>query len=496
MQARRFRNGALVGDRYKLESPIGKGGMAEVWRANDLHDERLVAIKFLNPPDELLRHVDTQYQREELETVRKRFRREGSLLGKINHPGIPRLYDEGSHEGTPYLVMQYIDGTPLNDFLMRYRPLTLGPAVAIAMQIASALECAHERPVVHRDLKPQNVIVSVSGAAVLLDFGIARPLGADVTRYTQSGSSLGSPGYQAPEQIRGDSVVPKTDSYALGCVCYEMFTGRTPFIEEHGGLQGQHLDKPPLSLAVFAPQVPVELDELVLRMLAKSPDERPSMKQIQQVLRFQLPPPGSASPIPRLDPDPTLPYRTPAHESAEASPGGTDGAPKCRVEPSNWLKVRVIEKDCEEAEQELAVGDPGPAIAHLADIAIAARREWGSARPLVRKVWQLAAEGLRILGDCGRAAPLYQQMADDLANSQDLQDQATVLIWLLRVAECRLPFGDSDLALETLREATMAAKALPVQAADEVREVCQELKTDLNESGHSAEVQRLEDELG
>lgn len=487
MRTREIRCDVLVGGRYRLESQIGKGGMAEVWRAIDIQNERVVAVKFLNPADELMLRVDTQYHPEELAIVRKRFRREGSLLGKIDHPGIPRLYDDGSHEGTPYLVMQFIDGTPLNDFLSRYRPLTLGPAVAIAMQIASALECAHERPVVHRDLKPQNVIISASGIAVLLDFGIARPLGADVTHYTQHGSSLGSPGYQAPEQIRGDMVVPKTDSYALGCVCYELLTGRTPFLEEHGGLQGQHLDKLPFPLEVFAPQVPVELGELVLRMLAKSPDERPDMVEIQRGLRPHLPPPGLPSPIPRLEPDPTLPYRISQNDTGEPTLDGIAAAQSPRPESSGWLKVRGVEQACEDAERELAAFEPGPAIAGLADIAIAARREWGSARPLVRHVWRLAAEGLRILGDCGRAAPLYQQMADDLAHSRDPQDQATALIWRLRVAECRLPFGESDLAVETLREAVAAAATLPPQEAETVRAIYRELDTNLNESGYTTD---------
>ncbi|MRH92121.1 protein kinase [Nocardia sp. SYP-A9097] len=487
MRTREIQRDVLVGGRYRLESRAGKGGMAEVWRAMDIQNDDVVAIKFLSPADELMSGIDTHYRSEELAIMRKRFRREGNLLGQIDHPGIPRLYDEGTHEGTPYLVMQFIDGTPLNDFLARYRPLTVGPAIAIAMQIASALECAHERPVVHRDLKPQNVIVSARGIAVLLDFGIARPLGATVTRYTQHGSSLGSPGYQAPEQIRGDMVVPKTDSYALGCVCYELLTGRTPFLEEHGGLQGQHLDKLPFPLEVFAPQVPPELDELVQKMLTKIPDGRPDMAEIQRGLRPHLPAPGSPAPVPRLEPDPTLPYRISQSDTENPPLGGSTVTQPRRPESSGWLKVRLVEQDCEDAERELAAFEPGPAVARLAEIAIAARREWGPARPLVRRVWRLAAEGLRVLGDCGRAAPLYQQMAEDLAHSRDPRDQAAALIWRLRVAECRLPFGNGDLAVETLRETVTAAEALPERDAEMVRAICRELDTNLTESGYTTD---------
>ncbi|MCS7484810.1 serine/threonine-protein kinase [Umezawaea endophytica] len=490
MAAREINIGEVVDGRYELELPIGKGGMAEVWRATDRLEHRLVAVKFLRPAEEVLRQVDTRYQEDEITVMHKRFNREARLLSQLNHPGIPALYDEGKHRGTPYLVMRYIDGMSIGDFLALRRPLPLGPAVSITVQIASALDSAHTLPVVHRDLKPQNIMLSTSGVAVLLDFGIAQPLGAGATRYTQYGSSLGSPGYQAPEQIRGDSVVPETDSYALGCVCYEMLTGHTPFAEEHGGLQGQHLDADPLPLRTFAPQVPAELDDLVLRMLAKAPERRPGMAEIEEVFRRYLPLPGSPPPSPRLDPDPTLPFRAPDDYIEESN---TDRTASASTEPKSaeWLKVRGVEADCEQGEQELTTGDPGPALARLADLAAAARKQWGPARPLVRQVWRLAAEGLRILGDCGRAATFYQQMLDDLAHSRSPQDQATALIWRLRVAECRLPFGDSDFALETLFEVATAGRALSSQTARGVQDVCRELETELNELGHSVEVQRL-----
>lgn len=499
MTAREIRIGELVGSRYELERPIGRGGMAEVWCATDQQKQRPVAVKFLRPTEEVLRQVDTQYQQDEIAVMHKRFKREARLLSQLNHLSIPKLYDEGNHCATPYLVMQYIEGVALNDFLARRRPLTLGPAAAIAVQIASALACAHTLPVVHRDLKPQNIMLSKTGVAVLLDFGIAQPLGVGISRYTHYGSSLGSPGYQAPEQIRGDSVVPETDNYAFGCVCYEMLTGRTPFVEEHGGLQGQHLDALPLPLQTLAPQVPAELDDLVLRMLAKVSEQRPSMPEIEQVFRRYLPQPGSTPPNPRLDPDPTLLFRVPDDEVADPGLARTVSAPPGPAR-SGWLRVRSVEEDCEEGERELIAGDPGPALARLADMATAARNQWGPARPLVRRAWRLAAEGLRIVGDCGRAAILYQQMSDDLVRSYDSRDQATALVWRLRVAECRLPFGDSALALETLYEAVTATAALPEQAAREVTDLCQELETQLTELNHTADVQqlreRLERELG
>ncbi|RMI32693.1 serine/threonine protein kinase [Nocardia stercoris] len=490
MNARAIGRGELVGSRFKLERPIGKGGMAQVWRATDIQEERAVAVKFLRSADEVLVHVDTVFQEGDLETLRNRFRREAGLLATLSHPGIPELYDHGSHYGTPFLAMRYIDGIPLNEFLQRYRPLPLAPAAAIAVQIASALECAHQRPVVHRDLKPQNVMISVTGVAVLIDFGIARPLWPDVTRYTEHGSSLGSPGYQAPEQIRGDAVVPKTDSYALGCVCYELFTARTPFLEQDGGLPGQHLDKDPAPLWTIAAQVPDELNELVMAMLAKSPEQRPDMAQIQQVLRRYLPLPGSQPPRPRLDPDPTLPYRAPAE--------GTDSERITPLAPAlpkpaarTWLRARDVEQECAAAERELAAGEPGSATNRLVDIAAAARREWGPTRLLVRRVWQLAAEGLRVLGDCGRAVTFYQQMSDDLERNRDPADQAAAMIYKLRIAECRLPFGDGNFAIETLADIATRIPTLPASAAHDVRAVWSELETNLDELGYKSPVQKM-----
>ncbi|MFC8383569.1 serine/threonine-protein kinase [Nocardia sp. NPDC057272] len=494
MNEREIRRGALVGDRFRLELPIGKGGVAEVWRASDVESDHVVAVKFLRPSEEIVDAVDTQWRDDELDVVYARFEREAKLLAAMHHRAIPELVHHGSFRGTPYLVMQFIDGCSLHDYLGRWRPLPMGYAVAIAAEVAAALDSAHQKPVVHRDLKPQNIVISQDGRVFLLDFGIALPLTSGTTRYTVQGGTLGSPGYQAPEQIRGDPVEPRTDSYPLGCIVFEMITGRTPFLaRDSQGLAGQHLDCAPPSLTEYVPHVPVELDDLVHRMLAKQPDQRPDMGEIREVLAPLLPTPGSAPvPAPRPNPDPTLPFRFPIGGSAVS---GTAATFRPRA-VSSWLKRSEVRKVCDAAEQEIAIGDPGPALESLADLAEAIRKEWGPRREEARRARFLAAEGLRILGECGRAWQLYLQIADDLVGSATVGDGITVAICRLRAAECGLAFGEGGPALRLIAELNPTIVALPAVEAREVRAVWLELVTYLRELRYGSQVDDVLRELG
>jgi hypothetical protein len=471
--------------------------MAQVWRARDRRTGLTVAVKFLSPAEDVHRQLDTREKQEDIRVLLLRFQQETLLLSRLDNIGIPRLYDHGKHRNVPFLVMELIEGMPLKQFLDLRRPLPLGSGVAVAVQIADALACAHRLPVVHRDLKPQNVMLAYSGLVKLVDFGIAKQLGADVPSYTKYGTTLGSLGYQAPEQLHWGPVTPKTDVYALGCVCYELFTGRAPFIgSESKPLQDQHLNDLPAPPIVFAPHLPDDLDNLVVRMLAKDPDERPDMTEISTTLRLHLPSVGAPAPVPRLHPDPTRLFREPEAVHQERVAESRAAVADEPSPGSDWLSVREVESDCQEAEQELAVGSPATAVDRLAGIAGAARKEWGPARPLVRKVHRLAAEGLRQIGDHGRAAPLYQQLADDQLRSRDPRDREAAVVWRLRAAECRLPFGEGASALDALHEgARAAASTLPEGLAAEVRAVCRELEARLVALGYREQVQRLLERL-
>ncbi|MER5601542.1 protein kinase, partial [Streptomyces sp. NPDC002265] len=400
-----IRTGEVVGGRYRLVESIGKGGMAQVWRATDLLTGQDIAVKFLRPDSEDLQQLDTHEQLAELDMLRARFRREGILLGRLDHPGIPELYDQGSHQSMPYLAMRLVTGVTLHRFLGRHAPLPLSVAVAVAVQTADALSCAHTLPVVHRDLKPQNIMISEEGVVALLDFGIAKPLGMGVTQYTRHGSTLGSRGYQAPEQILEKEPTTRTDIYSFGCVCYELFAGRPPFVTEGTkGLIEQHLHADALPPSLYSATVPEALDQLVLDMLAKDPEERPTIDEVLEALRPLAPRPGAPEPRPRPHPDPTAPIRHPQNGPAERQPQAPASSDSCADE--EWLDARTVEQLCDKAEHEIQEDDPDETVRHLAELADRARTEWGSRRPLVRRIWELAAEGLRLTGDCGGAARL------------------------------------------------------------------------------------------
>ncbi|KRV49012.1 hypothetical protein AQ490_22120 [Wenjunlia vitaminophila] len=468
----------VVGDRYELTALIGKGGMAEVWRADDRMVEREVAVKFLRPDTEDLRQLDTEDRLTELDALRGRFRREGRLLGTIRHPGIPELYGQGTHRGSPYLAMRLVEGVTLYEFLRQRQPLTLRVAAAVAVQIAEALACVHALPVVHRDLKPQNMMLSWEGSAALIDFGIAKPLGAGVTAYTRHGSTLGSRGYQAPEQILEREPTPYADIYSFGCVCYELFAGCPPFPAsgDRGPIE-QHLRDEPMPLCVHAGWIPGELDDLVLRMLAKEPQDRPDIGEVLSIVRCHAPSEGDPAPSPRLHPDPTLPFRAPdrARVNHDLTPDSSPGEME-----AEWLDTAHVEEACAAAQKELDRGESGAAVRHLAGLAPRVRAEWGVRRPLVREVWWLAAEGLRRAGDYGGAAPLYTCLAEDMAKGEEAGQRAERAVLRLRAAECRLVLGQLNGASAALAEVVRTIETLPEEHARAVGRVREEVANELD----------------
>ncbi|MFF8784486.1 serine/threonine-protein kinase [Streptomyces sp. NPDC015125] len=464
------RAGELIDGRYELVDPAGKGGMAQIWRAHDRKTGRQVAVKFLRLDTEDLRQLDTQEQEEELGHRRLRFIREAGLLAFLRHPNIPEQYAFGTHGGVPYLVMYHVVGINLRTFLNEYTPLPPTVAVSAAAQIAGALVHAHERDVVHRDLKPENLMISERGVGFLIDFGIGKQLGIEST-LTQPGSTLGTPGYQAPEQIQGEEATAATDVYSFCCVFYELLTGRPPFVtnDRDGSVERQHLRTTPLRPSDLAAGIGDALDELVLRGLAKEPEQRPTMREILDVLGEFTPRPGDPEPRPWLPNDPTRPFRaldenTAANRSPEQEPaGGTRDD-----EDGGWLDPDAIELLCSAAERELEEGEPGGAVSELAGLVSRVREEWGR-RPLVRQVWELTAGGLWLAGDFGAAARLYENIADDLVRGNNPRERADRAVFGLRAARCRLESdGDTGAAINVATEAGYTAAALPEPYAMQV----------------------------
>ena len=263
----------MLGERYLLEEPIATGGMATVWRAHDELLARTVAVKILHD------HLAAD------DAFRERFRREAIAAAKLTHPNVVGLFDTGSDDNRVYLVMEYVDGPTLRDVLNDLRTLEPGEAAAIGEKIARALGYAHERGLVHRDVKPANVLIGEDGSVKIADFGIAKAeeVGDDLTT---PGMVLGTAAYVAPEQVRGEAVDGQADQYALGCLLYEMLTGRQPFRGDSAvATAGLRLESDPLPLRSLRAGIPRGLDEVVLRAMAREPaDRHPSLAHLADAL--------------------------------------------------------------------------------------------------------------------------------------------------------------------------------------------------------------------
>ncbi len=257
----RIETSALLADRYRLIRLIAAGGMGTVWEAHDVLLDRPVALKSM--AEGLA--ADPEFV--------ERFRREARAAGRLTHPNLARVYDYGDDAGAPFLVMELIEGETLHDRMAREGPLPVAEAVRIARAIAAGLESAHRAGVVHRDVKPANVMLERAGGVKITDFGIAAA--ASSTRLTQ-GSGLGTAAYASPEQTRGERVTAASDVYSLGVVAYEMLTGRPPFDGPSPvAIALAHAQREPVPIRTIAPAVPVAVAGAVERALAKDPRERP-----------------------------------------------------------------------------------------------------------------------------------------------------------------------------------------------------------------------------
>ena len=251
----------LVGGRYELEELVGAGGMSSVYKARDRLLERYVALKILHP------HYSSDGEYVE------RFRREARAVAQLAHPNIVTVIDRGEDSGRQFIVFELVEGESLKDVVERTGPLPVEQAVEIALEIASALAFAHEHGIVHRDVKPQNVILNGDGRAKVTDFGIARSI--DVDGVTQTGTVLGTSNYIAPEQASGTQVSPATDVYSLGIVLYELLTGSVPFEGDNFvQIAMRHVNETPPDVRERRPEVPPRLAAAVARALEKDPRER------------------------------------------------------------------------------------------------------------------------------------------------------------------------------------------------------------------------------
>jgi eukaryotic-like serine/threonine-protein kinase len=248
----------LAAGRYRIERELGHGGMASVYLARDVELGRPVALKLLPP------HLAAD------DVFRARFIREARLAGRLSHPNIVRVYDAGETDGRPFIVMEYVPGSSLAEA----GRLDADRVVALGVQACAGLQHAHDAGLVHRDVKPANLLVRDDGVLKIVDFGIARA--AESTRHTQAGALLGTAAYLAPEQIAGEDATPASDVYSLGAALYELLTGRPPYafasLAELAAKQADGLIAP---VRDVEPAVPRELEAAVMHALARDPGFRP-----------------------------------------------------------------------------------------------------------------------------------------------------------------------------------------------------------------------------
>jgi serine/threonine-protein kinase len=250
----------LFDGRYRIVRKLGSGGMADVYLAEDEELGRRVAIKILND-----RHAtDEQFV--------ERFRREAKNAAGLSHPNIVSIYDRGEAEGTYYIAMEYLDGRSLKELVVARGPLPIADAIACTRDLLAALRFAHRKGVVHRDIKPHNVMADADGRLKVTDFGIAR---AGASQMTETGSIIGTAQYLSPEQARGAAVDQRSDLYSVGIVLYELLTGTVPFSGETPvEIAMKHLSDTPQPPSTKRSDIPPDLDMIVLRALAKSPEDR------------------------------------------------------------------------------------------------------------------------------------------------------------------------------------------------------------------------------
>ncbi|MEO3777956.1 serine/threonine-protein kinase [Micromonospora sp. B11E3] len=493
-----------IAGRYELVERISSGGMGQVWRGYDAVLDREVAVKLIR--------TDVIASADEAEEFAKRFRREARVTARIQHHGVPQVYDavlDRSYDRV-YLVMEYVRGTPLRACITPARPLPVAWAAAIATQVCTVLSHAHAIPVVHRDLKPDNVLITEAGAVKVLDFGIAAVLRPDATRLTATGRALGTYHYMPPEQIQGARITPQTDLYALGCLLHEMLAG-TPLFD--GGndfeLMRQHVHDAPVPLRTLRPDVPEAVERLVLELTAKNPERRPAdaYDVYERLLPF-LPPPGAPPPAggeqhPAGMPDPTLLYRRPNAPRPRTQPpprvalGAVAGSKPVNAVPATALR-EAIRDAWDRSNDLLAEERYAQAAEALQRVVEPAGAALGREHPQVLRLRQRRAAILVVGGDARRALPEFDSLAAAFARTRGPNNDEA-LACLRQAAHCRAELGQATAALRQFRQVLARVRAVE----SDVSTVALELRRDIGTllftegdvAGAEAEVAALRDDL-
>lgn len=445
----------VVGGRYELLDEIGAGGMGQVYEGFDRHLKRRIAVKFTHPS---LDH-DPDWD--------KRFFREAELMARFNHPGLPVIHDAGTGSPTPggperpYLVMEFIEGKTLDKLLAERGPQPVGVVANLGGQAAAVLAAAHRNRIFHRDLKPSNLMLCADGTVKVLDFGLAVAPDSDMTRYTMTGHTLGTPAFMAPEQVEGGEVVPQTDLYALGLVLHELLTGDRVMTgsSPYAVWQNQvHLQ--PLDIRHERPEVPVEMARLIMSMLAKSPDRRPDgAASVHAVLVRHATDLGE---LPEVN-DNHSPARmyalavgsmvsartamtlvTPTHQLPKPE------APQPLIAPVDDFSRADLQRAVRRARDFADESRYDPAIHELQTVMEAAVPLLGSRDADVVEARVKLADLRFESGDYSSAADMYRALIDDLTAERGPYDDQ-VMYCQRQLATCHVQLGDTRNALTRLK---------------------------------------------
>ncbi len=264
--------GQIINKRYKIISLIAEGGMAHVYKALDIEKDHIVALKILK----------TQFSGDK--DFVDRFMQEAIAFAKLNHENIVKLYDYGSVDGLHYLSLEFVEGNSLDQLIKNNGKMPLHEVLDISIQVCNALEHAHQKKIIHRDIKPHNILVDTKGKVKVTDFGIAKAISS--ATITHAGGMLGSVQYFSPEQAKGERATERSDIYSLAIVLYEMLTGRLPFSgESHFSIALKHVQERPINPSVYNPDIPYNIEMIILKGLGKNPEYRfASAKEFKEAL--------------------------------------------------------------------------------------------------------------------------------------------------------------------------------------------------------------------
>ncbi len=492
----------VLNDRYELRRvPIARGGMGEVWEGHDTRLDREVAVKFVRFPDGV----------EDADLVR-RFVRESRITARLRHPGVPAVFDAGTHEGRPYLVMQRVHGTSVSDLIAQQEQLSIGWSAAIAAQTCAVLSAAHQASLIHRDLKPGNLMLEPDGTVKVLDFGLAVGLDlVDMSRITRTGETIGTPAYMAPEQVLAAMSTPASDLYALGCTLHELLTGQQVFTGSTSyAVMNKQVDHVPPPVWETRPDVPRDLGELLAALLEKAPENRPA--SAHEVYQRLLPHVSALDSIPGVLHPPNLPSSTRMQatvlsrvfdaplsarsvdpDSSKTTTSGTSRDHESREDTRPHLDRSVLARARVEAASLVRASRHHQAARLLEVTVTKAGAAFDADDPEVialRKEW---ANILFEAGDYRQAAPAFGALAEDLA--QRGTDNELVHRCRLQEATCHALTGDTTRALHIQR--ALLADEERFYGADDPRplELRRQIGLLLLGAGHRHEAQRVLAEL-